>query len=364
MSLVLILFSFSSCCNEQRYTEEVYSTLKISEVRPSLVSDKHESEGIVLTMPDGEIWNFFRVDDGVYWRHASNSGAIYKRYSLDNAETWSEPELLIDDPSCDDRNIGGGMTDDGDIIIFYRRYKLNYINGALTGNTIDVNYLISHDHGETFSKRIPLNGIKKLPMRFISAGHNKYYIPLYDEDSEIRTFSVSGDSVAFSSNAYIFKGNNLEEPELSMDNGKIVCLFRSDFGKGGLYQCVSTDNGKTFSDAIQTNIISDMHTSLPCFFFERKYTHKAWVIVGDRKVDSSDSKLWIYNCSFDSIVRSSQTYLLYKSIDRPKPSKYMLYGYPTVTLMKNGKYLVLFTETHNDGNENADIYQFTMEPLK
>lgn len=345
-----------------------YTSFVFSEIKPSLISEDHCSEGLLLTMPSGKIWHFFRMHPGVKGDHVGVGGAIYKRYSENNAETWSTPELVYDDPNYDDRNIAGGMTDEGDVIIFFRRF--GDISGY-SGKTKDINYLISHDYGETFSDRIELKGTNKRPMRFVSKKDGTYLLSLFEDDlkSELRTFKVTGDDVILSDYHYVFDnldGISLEEPEAIYLNGKVLCVFRN-YHSTGLSQAYSEDDGVSFSGPMKTNAIDELPVSLPCMFYDSYYTNKIWLIVGDRRdAEREDSSLKVFSKQLDETAATANNWNLCKTIKRPAPTDYYLYGYPTITMMKNGKYLIVFSEANKDSDntENADLYQFTLSPIE
>ena len=127
MNIVLLfsLFIFLFCSyvldNSDNAAGRCLSLLA-SEIMSSLLSDDHCSEGLLLTMLNGKIWHFFRIGPGVKGGHIGIGGAICKKFSENNAETWSTPELLYDDSNFDDRNIACGITDKGDIILFFRQF--------------------------------------------------------------------------------------------------------------------------------------------------------------------------------------------------------------------------------------------------
>ena len=362
---VLVGFIFISSCSKRLplIESETYSDFRLSAIKPSLISESHTAEGLAVTLSTGRIMHIFRQDPGIKGNHVGNTSAIYKRYSDDNADTWSEPELIFDDPNYDDRNISGGLTKEGDLIVFFRRYD------AHAGKTVDVNYLISHDGGGTFIHKL-LNGFEKRPMRFVSAvtEKGKYLVPLMEDGykSEIRSFTVNGDDVIFNDGVWVIEdeGQGFVEPELCVDNNKILCMFRCDFTKG-IYESYSLDGGKTFTVPVKTNAIADYKVSLPAMIYTPFMKSNIWIICGDRRDDVQNSKLWIFHGDMDTIIKNPNSLSEYSVIDRPKPTGLaMFYGYPTITLMKNGQYLVIISESSYDGtNEDANLYQFTLTPI-
>lgn len=362
--LLIVIMGCSKDDNSIYPEEELFSTMKIGSVTPSLLSDDHTAEGFLVSIPSGRVWHFFRLDPGQVGDHVGIGGAIYKRYSDDYGLTWSTPELIIDDPDYDDRNVAGGMTDDGKIIIFYRRYNVSL------RKSVDVNYLVSSDFGETFSSRRVILGFAKRPMNFVSAGGGKYIVPLFEDGykAEIRSFTMNGDEVVFSDNAWEFEDNGagFTEPAVCVDGNKLLVVFRSDF-KEGVYQSYSLDGGITFSNPQKTNMIDEFKVSLPLLIYDRRFADNLFCIIGDRGPDKLNAKLWIYNNNVNDAISDAFSFLNFTSIIRPAPTETrVFYGYPTATLMKNGSYLVVFTEseTEDNGTEDADFYQFTLMPEK
>lgn len=100
---------------------------------------------------------------------------------------------LVYDPNYDERNIGGGKTDNSDFIIFFRRYN------AETSKTVDVNYIVSKDGGKTFTERNEIKGFEKRSMNFITTGKGTYMVPLFEDsyDCEVRTFKYEQGIVTF-----------------------------------------------------------------------------------------------------------------------------------------------------------------------
>ncbi len=83
----------------------------------SLINEDHTSEGFLISLEDGIIVHFFRLDPGENGSHIGNKGRIVKRVSLDDGNTWSSHSIVYED-DFDDRNVHGGITDDNLIVFF------------------------------------------------------------------------------------------------------------------------------------------------------------------------------------------------------------------------------------------------------
>ncbi len=190
-------------------------------------------------------------------------------------------------------------------------------------------------------------------------------IPFYNKYVDIKTFRVHGDSLLFKQ-IHSFNQDewmtDLKEPVITINKGEINLIFRNYSHPGVYISQRSLESHGTFSVPKQTNMISENRISLPLLFFDAQFTRKYWFLAGDRPYNNKEkSKLYLY-----SNEDMGNPFTFEQSIDRPIPNSWQFYGYPTVTLMKNGKYLVVFTESYMDyeNNENADFYQFTLTPTK
>jgi Neuraminidase (sialidase) len=99
----------------------------------------HNSESFLVTL-DSTVYHFFRQDPGQTGNHTGNGGRIMMRTSNDNGDTWTNP-VVIYDSQYDDRNVHGGITEDGRIIVTFRKYDalpqhiLNIASCTLTTRT-------------------------------------------------------------------------------------------------------------------------------------------------------------------------------------------------------------------------------------
>src|SRR6267142_1946895 len=82
--------------------------------------------------------------------HASDRGVVQIISSKDKGVTWSKPKTIYSD-QYDDRNIAGGTTTTGRIIVFFAQYKFT------TGVFVGFGYIYSDDAGATWSQFTGLN---------------------------------------------------------------------------------------------------------------------------------------------------------------------------------------------------------------
>lgn len=363
--LIIAILSVSCCDNEIK--EKFYSEPIISEISPSLVNLDHTSEGFLVTLNNGEITHIFRQENSISGGHIGNSGGIYKRISLDNGKNWSKPEVVFND-QYDDRNIRGGITQEGYIIVFFRRLD------AKDWTSIDLNYIISTDGGKTFSTRQKIDfdfdpDIWEVWIdNFAQISKNKYLLPVHGVGyCEMRSFSLDGSSIKFDNYKWHWDKDvtmplGIDEPYICVKENKVICLFRDERiqNRTNYYQSTSSDYGRTWSNPQKTNIAISYFCPSPLIFVEPNLNNDVFVIATDRRTpDSYNSRIWIYNSNFEQVFQNSNNYKELKTISRPKPNNYVFYGYPIVTKMKNGKWLIIITESLEDGiNEDTDFYQF------
>jgi len=338
----------------------------------SLISEDHTAEGFMVTLSNGDVVNFFRIDPGFWGNHTGNNSRIVKRISTDNGANWGPIEEVFNDSLFDDRNVHGGLVGQDSIIIFFRRYEANY------AIQIDLNYIYSLDGGNTWSQRNVIyspgysstagsNKIIKVPGRgWLMSVASSFYV-------EIR---ISQDGLTWNNNvAYVWNYTygytyNISEACFTyIGDGQIMGLFRNNDQSYGAtyYQVSSADNGYTWSEPDSTNIASPFFCPAPQIFYDS--THKdLWVVATDRRNQcgaylADSSSVWIYKNHVDDVFGNPMGYSLYHCFIRPYPNWYRLYGYSCFNLTADGNYLILFTESFKKPNflEDADLYQFNIK---
>jgi hypothetical protein len=356
---LLIFFEFTAGHSQSKTMAE----FRISPVSESLVSSDHTSEGILVTLSNGNVEHYFRLDPGEMGNHVSNTSTIAKRTSQDNGNSWSKPEVIYNSP-FDDRNIRGGRTSTSNTLLFFRRFD------AIAYKTVHMNYLQSNDNGRSWSDPIL---IEKQGL-CDNCTYSDYFIELRKNFymlsqtivgyTELHFFRMKENKVVWEKGKTIidYSGKmNIDEPRFAnLGRGKIIGLFRDD---GGInyYQSVSEDYGKTWSVPERTNICDGLFSPNPEVFYDKK--HDLLFVVGtDRGKPYEKDAIWIYSNNPDDVFKNPKGYTLVKKNERPKPNTYQLYGYPASTQLKNGDYLIVFTESFlkENGREGANFFQFTI----
>ena len=367
--LLLLGITFIFGCKKESETIEQSAEIKISAVSPSMLTIDHTSEGFLITLNNGDIIHFYRLDEGTFGGHVGNGGKVVSRKSSDNGMTWGSDKLVYSD-EFDNRNVRGGITDDGTIIVFFRRYN------AEAGQPVDLNYIMSQDDGNTWTPRQSIDFnlghiIEVWIDNFIRLESNKYLLPVHGvEYCELRYFSINDGSFNLTDQFWNwdYASNHdfgIDEPSFTLlENGKIIGLFRDETIRLNYYQVTSSDLGQTWTEPKRTNICEPFFSPSPLIQYDAD--NERLIVVGtDRRKQNGgghlaeDSKVWIYSNEVSAVFNTPDNYTLIDTLNRPDPSGYVFYGYPAMTLTKDNQYLVVFTESYLDAeNEDADLYQF------
>jgi hypothetical protein len=364
--------SIFACYGESPILDASYEFSYIEPVvtgyQQSLFDDDHTSEGFIVTLSDGRLVHFYRMDPGFEGDHISNNGRIVKRVSSDNGISWQSYEEVYNDSMWDDRNIHGGLIGQDSILLFFRKFDAFFMQ------QIGMFFITSFDGGITWSAPHDIYSINngtfgshkliKIPgLGFIMSISGSYYV-------EIR---YSQDGMDWNNLLHIWDYTynhlyNFGEACFSyIGNGKIIGLIRNiaqNFGST-YYQVTSSDLGQTWTPPVSTNIAQPYFCPAPMLFYDTLY-NDLWALATDRRnyvaseFYADSSRIWVYRNKPDEIFNYPQNYSLVTSMLRPEPSYYRLYGYPTYARKSDGNYLIVFTDSHKKSNnlEDANLYQF------
>ncbi|MCX6258354.1 MAG: T9SS type A sorting domain-containing protein [Bacteroidia bacterium] len=340
---------------------------------PSLVDQDHTAEGFMVTLSDGRIVHFFRLDPGINGDHVGNHGRIVKRTSSDDGLVWSPNEEVFDDPYLDDRNVHGGLIGQDSIVLFFRRFN------ATDSTQVDLNYIYSLDAGMTWSPRIVVNSISngtfgtghisKIPgLGFLMSITGSYYAELrlsndgLDWTNILKVWDYTTDhQFNFGEACFIYIGN-----------GRIMGLIRDNDQNSGatFFQVCSTDSGQSWTEPVNTNIGAPYFCPSPMLFYDDLH-EDLWVVATDRRnycgsgsaFDAHLSDVWVYRNKIDDVFDHPDQFNMVNQFSRPFPSWYRFYGYPAYARTLSGNFLVVFTESWSEpnGTEDADFYQFNIK---
>jgi len=207
-------------------------------------SSTYDFLGLLVKLNDGTIIHVYRVGSD----HISQDGKIVMRTSA-FGKAWSDP-ITIYDSEYDDRNIGGGVTQEGTIIVGFGRF-----NATSSTWTNILTILRSTDGGNTWSSQeltAPGNGSCHGPLIVIEELGKIGLVNCNGTD--ITIWWSEDDGVTWTpQTVYSATGFNITEPScVYLGDGKLIMLF-TDVTNTRVLQMISTDYGETWSEPQVTN---------------------------------------------------------------------------------------------------------------
>ncbi len=380
-SSLFTTLALAAVCNlakgDPGMSEIPHPQFKHTEVKPALFGDDHMSEGVLLPLSDGRIMLAFRRDPGREGHHVGTSGHIAQSIYDPAADTWSEIETIYSSNGrFDDRNIHGGVTRDGRLVLFMRRMRGN--------KQTEKRYtLYSDDDGQTWSdlqEPEAWSDPEASGIPGIWSTGQMFYNPDIEQYMMVgcrRYVTFSPDGVAWEK---VVKMTDSEKYKLTEVAGawcgenRVVALIRDNEHKRGrtLLQLVSRDNGETWTDPKPSNIPPDNHWGCaPQVIYDAK--RDLLIALNSTRYTQPNKKqaLYIYTARPDEIMDNPGGWTRQLEIPRPwaddairdkRPLNNSFYGYPTITPINDDEYLVVITErARMHGTEQADLYYFRLQ---
>ena len=232
---------------------------------PAVKSEHHVAFPGICKTKSGALVVVYREG----YSHASgkpDDGRVMLVRSTDQGKTWSEPVVIQDDPGADDRNAAIECMSDGTLCVIWDKYgKGRYPTYGHHWAWMRT----STDEGRTWSEPMEISKDEDVHTRSrpLDLGNGKWLIPYSEStgrktassyfaiyDPKTRTF----DEIA----ATPFGQRNIadETAVTRAPNGDLVALIRSNVDPA-LWQIVSKDDGRTWSEAKLTDIPSQF---TPC----------------------------------------------------------------------------------------------------
>ena len=370
-ALSVLLISCTGNASDQASDSQFNVT--VTRFKPVLLNDDHNSEGFLVTLEDGNLLLIFRLDPGKKGDHVGTDGYIAKIKYDPGKDEWGKVETVYNSNRYDDRNIHGGITDDGRVVVFFRRFDGKETEGRY--------FIYSDDNGDTWTEpqvsgawsypaenNIP--GVWSTGQMFYNPDIKKYimfgcrrYITYSRDGSSWEEFNLITDNQDYklSEIAGAWCGNN-----------RMIALIRDDVREHGhpLVQMETHDNGLTWTGPVPTNIPPGNHWGAAPQIIYDKNRDLLVALTSDRySRPNEQNSLFIYTAKPGDILGNPTGWTLQHELLRPwaeagfegRPLNQNLYGYPTISPINEDEYLVVFTERAvMDGSEQADLYYFRM----
>lgn len=333
---------------------------------PSLTDSLyHQSEGIVVTVPvTGEILNVYRRGDKL--GHTGVGGDVYMRKSSDNGLTWGTPYLVYSSAN-DDRNVAGGITSDGRLVIWFARAG------------VDVGYVYSTNSSyTTFSSytAVTLSGISQTSSapfgKMVKNSAGKYLMPI--NNFWIAEIWESTDGMTWTFKTQMFDntsfGNARKTSEVAIEwtgGNTMMAHVRNDV-VDNMLQYTSTDNGATWVYVGVINYPSSVYASPTLYYDADRQVLVSFGVQRGGAGSTQELSLFTYVNTIADVFANSSGYSLQKKYVRPLPNYRTFYGYPSITKRADSNYLVIFTDDFSPlsvstaaSTERAYLYQFTIK---
>jgi hypothetical protein len=370
-NLIIALFLLSLCiigCNKSQpekpgnSNEEEYSFC-VTPFKPLLFSDDHTSEGFLAPLSDGRILLLFRLDPGIDGNHVGNDGYIAKIPYDPETDQWGEVQTVYNSHQYDDRNIHGGVTKEGRIVLFFRSFDGEETRGRYV--------IYSDDDGETWSDLQNAQWTWGTGQMFYNEDIGKYAML-----GRQRYITFSKDGILWEDPKLITNAKDYKLSELAgawCGDNRIIALQRDDAREYGypLRQLESYDNGETWTDPVQTNIPPHMHWgAAPQLYYDQ--ARDLLIAMNSDRYSRPDKQnsLFIYTARPEEVMGNPKGWRLQFELLRPwaalnfagdRPLNFNLYGYPTIAPVNEQEYLIVFTErAWMHGTEQADLYYFRL----
>ena len=378
--LVALLIIFAGC-DARSPSDQFEKKFQITDVKPVLFNNDHNSEGFLVQKNDGNLLLIFRVDPGIEGSHTGTDGYIAQITYYPDEDRWGELQKVYNSNRYDDRNIHGGITNDGRIVLFFRH--MDIVNGR--NSTVERFFMYSDDDGESWSgpdrsgswsapgEPDPRFGVWGTGQMFYNEEVSRYSMPGYG--NHILYMTQSEDGSNWDEISFVKEDEERVLTEIAAawtGNKRLIALIRDNRTEPDyqLLQIESRDNGETWSEPQRTNMPENHWGAAPQLIYDQN-RDLLIAMVSDRNTrDHSENSLFIYSASPDEVYENPGNWSFEYEITRPwadeiyrdiRPLNLSFYGYPTIAPINENEYLVVFTERASmDGTEQADLYYFRL----
>ena len=211
----------------------------------SAQSGRFESYGFVFKLLNGTLMHIYT--NGTQHDYETIRKIVH-RTSTDSGVTWSSESIIYDNNSYDHRNLAGGITSNGSIVVFMSRYdstnhKISFIRSVDNGSTwtdpVDIeggaNDCMS-PHGQMVN--VPGKGLMQ-----------SYYV--CTSPYRVKIVWSYDDGVTWGDEQEVYNSSSVMLTECSFQyvgDGNIIGLSRRDSAPTNIHQFNSTDSGTTWQN--------------------------------------------------------------------------------------------------------------------
>lgn len=225
----------------------------------------------------------------------SATGNLMLAESTDEGGTWSQPQIILDEPEIDERNVAILPLSDNDWLVCYNTYTRQGKSRTMT--------MRSKDGGRTWLQpRLVCDLEARTRSAPIKLTSGDLVLPFYTEPPMQSLAAWSNDdgntwNIARIDNSPDFVGNEWDVCELP--DRRLIGIVRNDAPKNGgwFYKTESRDGGRTWDKAVKTNLRSTRHTSPAQIFLHRNrpvvlYSDERFISVSMAITDDPKMETW------------------------------------------------------------------------
>lgn len=212
----------------------------------TIANGRYNAFALYDVLADGTHITIYR--DGT--SHVGDEGVLKMRTSTDEGGSWSSATTIASEGGVDLRNVAGGITPTGRIVVFYGRYDytgaawLNqgYIYSDDQGATWTSYATVSHGSDTSFSPYGPL----------IEAGADTLLATWYGDDGtnfRSRVIASTDDGATWGTAVVIASSTSVHYSETTiayLGGSYVIAILRTDNGST-FSQAISSDNGASWS---------------------------------------------------------------------------------------------------------------------
>lgn len=321
----------------------------------SFVTTSYDAFPLMLQTQSNKIKLFYRVGAA----HVDNTGVIVMKTSLDGGATYTSASTIISQAGVDCRNVSGGVTSTGRIILYFMKYN------ATTSLSISQGYVYSDDEGATWSAYTtietnshtfysPYGGL-------VNIGDGKIMQGWYGE-TNTSTYStyvkISSDNGAtWGTSILVATSPTTRYGEASysyLDGGTIIGIVRNS-AASLLQQVISTDNGATWAVIGAISFDTGAHVSPTLYTFSDANNEK---YVACFYANRTDNKLKVIVGSYTGLIAGVSGWDANTRTDLTTHTS-TDFGYPTVAKsLNNNKFLIALYKASSASVSNINFLNF------